>query len=279
MLPLEALELALEEGLSACRGAQCACGSCRRCRSRAEIETEAEAAEELVVLPTGVAVAVAAAVAAVEEEEEEEEEEEAAAVVVVVEEAAEAGAEAEAAGAEAEAEAEIRQQKAPDARDGRSSLRQPPAPEQHAAAAASDDRRARASGRARLAGQDEQRRSPQVAFRSWQSWAAVQQVPPAPAGRPRPPDCQAARVRHARSSPRLRPSLRARARAASFSPAQGQYRDQRGRRLKLRGPLAPRRRGSCPRLSHDKGRRPRASAGLRRYPPGGTGPRRSWPSS
>jgi hypothetical protein len=61
MLPLEALELALEEGLSACRGAQCACGSCRRCRSRAEIETVAEAAEELVVLPTGVAVAVAVA--------------------------------------------------------------------------------------------------------------------------------------------------------------------------------------------------------------------------
>jgi hypothetical protein len=39
MLALEAFELALEQGLSACLGARCGRGSCRRCRSRADPRT------------------------------------------------------------------------------------------------------------------------------------------------------------------------------------------------------------------------------------------------
>ncbi len=193
--------------------------------------------------------------------------------------AAEAEAEAEAAGAgaagAAEAE-EIRHEKAPGS-DGRPRPGQPPARRQPAAVPASR-RRARSLGRAGLAWQDERRPSPEVAFRSSQSWAAVRKVPPPSVGRPRPPECPA-RVRHARGTRRLKPWLRASGRAANFSPAQSEYCDRRGRQLRPRGPRRPRRPGSCPRPSRDKGRRPRTAASPHRYRPAGTGPRRSWPSS
>ena len=170
-----------------------------------------EAAEAEVVAAGAEAEAVV-----VEEEEEEEEEEEA--EVVEEPEAVEAAVveEVEVVAAGAEAAEEIRHQKAPDSRDGRSSPRQPAAAEQRETESANGCRPARASGRAGLAWQDERRPSPEVACRSWQSWAAAQQVPPALAGRPRPPDCPAVRMRHARSSRRSKPSQRARARAASF---------------------------------------------------------------
>jgi hypothetical protein len=193
---------------------------------------EAAGAEAMVALPVPVVLVVVEA-AVVEAAEEVAAEEVAAEVEVVEEEAEEAEAEVvEAAVVEeveevevevevevvvvVEAAEEIRHQKAPDSRDGRSSPRQPAAAEQRETESANGRRPARASGRAGLAWQDERLLSPEVACRSWQSWAAAQQVPPAPAGRPRPPDCPAARMRHARSSRRSKPSLRARARAASF---------------------------------------------------------------
>jgi hypothetical protein len=177
------------------------------------VEAAAEAAEAVAVEAAEAAEAEAVEEVAAAEAEVAEVE-----VVVVeaavVEEVEEVEVEVVAAGAEA-AEG-IRHQKAPDSRDGRSSPRQPAAAEQRETESANGRRPARASGRAGLASQDEQRPSPEVACRSWQSWAAAQQVPPALAGRPRPPDCPAARMRHARSSRRSKPSLRARARAASF---------------------------------------------------------------
>jgi hypothetical protein len=68
MLALEAFELALEQGLSACLGARCGRGSCRRCRSRADprtagVEEEVCAARAPAALP---AVEVAVEVEAVE---------------------------------------------------------------------------------------------------------------------------------------------------------------------------------------------------------------------
>jgi hypothetical protein len=56
MLALEAFELALEQGLSACLGARCGRGSCRRCRSRADprtagVEEEVCAARAPAALP------------------------------------------------------------------------------------------------------------------------------------------------------------------------------------------------------------------------------------
>jgi hypothetical protein len=71
MLALEALELALEQGLSACLGARCGRGSCRRCRSRADprtagVEEEVCAARAPAELPAVVEVEGAAVEAAAE---------------------------------------------------------------------------------------------------------------------------------------------------------------------------------------------------------------------
>ena len=122
-----------------------------------------------------------------EEEEEAEAEAEGGAVEVVVEEAA----------------AEIRHEKALGSPDAGPRPGQPPAPRQPAAAPPSGRRRARSSGRAGLAYPDAQQARTEVAFRLGQPWAAGRTVAPAtPAGRPRRPEPPAARVRHARSSPR-----------------------------------------------------------------------------
>jgi hypothetical protein len=216
MLALEAFELALEQGLSACLGARCGRGSCRRCRSRADprtagVEAQVCAARAPAALPA-VEVEEAAAVE-VEEAGVEAEVVGVEAEVVGVEAVAEAvGVEAVAVAVAAEAGAgevaaveEILHEKAPDVSDGRGCRGQPLAPELPIAAPASGRRRARSSGWAGLAWPHAQPASTEVAFRSRRSWAPGRKAVPAPAGRPRRLERPAARVRHARNSPRSKP--------------------------------------------------------------------------
>ena len=106
--------------------------------------------------------------------------------------------------------------------------------------------------------------------------ATVQPTPRAPVPPRRPAPSAGARMPRARGNPRWPRPRRARAREGGLRPARRDYRGRRGRSLTQLARAGPRARDSYPRPSRGRGRRRRASTGLRRCPRVDSSRRRRW---